>query len=78
MQFHPNFYDDYNYNNSTIDNDAFFVFEPGLEVEVNLVKFMRFAAGGSYRYTSKVSMINSSETMLRGFNGYFALKFGAF
>ncbi len=68
-----------NYNTDySIDHDAFFVFEPGLEIEVNLMKFMRFAVGGSYRYTSQVSMINSSSTMLRGFNAYFGLKFGKF
>jgi len=70
--------EDDHYKNSSIDNDAFFVFEPGLEVEVNLIKFMRFAVGGSYRYTSQVSMINSSGSMLRGYNAYFVLKFGWF
>ena len=71
--------DDYHdYDNYSIDSDAFFVFEPGLEVELNLISFMRISFGGSYRYTSMVSMINSSGSMLRGFNGYFALKFGTF
>jgi hypothetical protein len=69
---------DYDYEHASIDNDAFFVFEPGLEVEVNIIKFMRLSIGGSYRYTSQVDMINSSSTMLRGFNGYFGLKFGQF
>ena len=69
----------YNYpHDYSIDHDVFFVFEPGLEVEVNLMRFMRFAVGGSYRYTSQVSMINSNPSMLRGFNGYFELKFGKF
>ncbi len=72
-------WDDHDYHgNYTLDNDAFFVIEPGLEIEVNLIKFMRFAVGGSYRYTSQISMINSSPNMLRGFNGYFGLKFGSF
>ena len=73
-------WDEYNnyHNDYSIDEDAFFVFEPGLEIEVNLLKFMRFSVGGSYRYTSDVNMINSSSNMLRGFNGYFGLKFGSF
>jgi len=67
-----------NYEPYILDSDAFFVFEPGLEIELNLVRFMRLSVGGSYRYTSKVDMVGTSETMLRGFNGYFGLKFGAF
>ncbi len=70
--------DDDHHDNSSFDSDAFFVVEPGLEIEVNLIKFMRFAVGGSYRYTSQVSMVNSSGSMLRGFNGHCTLKFGWF
>lgn len=66
------------YNNYTLDADAFFVLEPGIELELNLIKFMRFAIGGSYRYTSEISLIESDSDMLRGFNGHFALKFGWF
>lgn len=71
--YYNNYYDDY-----TIDSDAFFVFEPGLEIELNLIKFMRLGIGGSYRYTSQINLIESSSTMLRGFNGHFSLKFGKF
>lgn len=66
------------YNNDTYDSDAYFVFEPGIEVELNLMKFMRFAIGGSYRYTSNINMVDSSKGMLRGFNGTASLKFGWF
>lgn len=69
---------DYSYDNYTYDSDAYFLLEPGLEIELNLIKFMRFAVGGSYRYTSDVNMINSSPQMLQGFNGHFTLKFGSF
>jgi hypothetical protein len=70
-------WDDY-HNNYTLDSDAFFVLEPGIELELNLIRFLRFAVGGSYRYTSDISMIESSSNMLRGFNGHFSLKFGWF
>ena len=69
---------EYNYDVNVYDSDAYFVLEPGLEVEFNLIKFMRFTIGGSYRYTSNINLIESSSTMLRGFNGYFGLKFGSF
>lgn len=70
--------DDWDEPYTSIASDAFFVIEPGLEVEVNLVKFMRLGVGGSYRYTSKVNMGEGDSDMLRGFNGYFTLKFGWF
>jgi len=70
--------DEYDDPASSIDSDAFFVLEPGIEVEVNLISFMRLAVGGSYRYTSNVSLINTEGDLLRGFNGYFGLKFGWF
>ena len=65
-------------DNFTLDSDAFFVLEPGIELELNLIKFLRFAVGGSYRFTSDISMIESSSDMLNGFNGHFSLKFGWF
>ena len=69
---------DYNEPASSLDSDAYFVLEPGLELQLNLIKFMRISFGGSYRYTSQVSMINSSGSMMQGWNGYFTLKFGTF
>jgi hypothetical protein len=74
----PYYNNDYYYDGSSIDSDAFFVFEPGLEIELNVIKFMRFSIGGSYRYTSQIDLINTSSNMLRSFNGYFSLKFGSF
>jgi len=68
----PGYYDGY------IDSDAFFVFEPGMEIELNIVSFFRIAIGGSYRYTSDISLIGHDSDMLRNFNAYFTLKFGKF
>jgi hypothetical protein len=36
---------------------TFFVFEPGVELELNMVKFMRVAIGVSYRMTSDVDLV---------------------
>ena len=35
---------------------TFFVFEPGIELELNVVKFMRVAFGVSYRMTSEIDL----------------------
>ena len=67
------------------DSDAFFVIEPGIELEMNMLKFMRMAVGVSYRYTSNVNLEYSENNtligpagMLRGINAGITLKFGKF
>ncbi len=36
--------------------DSFFIFEPGIELELNMVKFFRVALGLSYRITSDIDL----------------------
>ncbi|MBN2175376.1 MAG: hypothetical protein JW731_14685 [Bacteroidales bacterium] len=71
--------DDNNYNYDYSDDaSAFFVIEPGLEIELNMVKFMRFAIGGYYRYTSNLSLADTESDVLNGFTFGASLKFGKF
>ena len=63
--------------------DAFFVFEPGVEIEFNVVRFFRLAVGGTYRFTNGVLLENPQSgpvpvKSLDGFNVYLQLKFGKF
>lgn len=60
------------------DADAFFVIEPGLEIELNMVKFMRIAIGGYYRYTSNLDLADTDSDVLNGFSTGVTLKFGKF
>ncbi|MBO3698695.1 hypothetical protein [Roseivirga sp. E12] len=67
------------------DSQAFFVVEPGIELELNVIKFMRVAFGASYRYTSDIDLnyLNdgqaiTSKDALRGLSGGITLKFGKF
>jgi len=81
-----NYYHTSNYNNGNYydegyhpeEADAFFVVEPGLELELNMVKFMRLAIGGYYRYTSDIELADTDADILRGFSGGITLKFGKF
>jgi len=70
------------WNNTEVDIEetgvGFFVFEPGLEVEINVLRFMRINVGGSYFYTSDVRLPEVDGDFMRGFRGTFTLKFGAF
>jgi hypothetical protein len=69
---------DYEYYYEPYDVDAFFVFEPGVEIELNLIKFLRVAFGASYRITDKVTLANSPDDMLQNFNANVTFKFGKF
>lgn len=67
----------------TIDASAFFVVEPGLEINLNLVKFMRLSFGGYYRLTSGLNLEDpygdkAAKDILDGFSAGISLKFGKF
>ncbi|MEZ5196209.1 MAG: hypothetical protein R2764_07375 [Bacteroidales bacterium] len=70
---------------------AYFVAEPGVEIEFNLVKFFRIGLGAYYRYTSNIELLyetwNSDNNQykivthnpdLKGFSFGASLKFGKF
>lgn len=81
----------YNYNQYYYNADAFFVFEPGVDVEFNVVKFFRVALGVSYRLTSDIylqykyfddanveQVVNVPTDALNSFNYNITFKFGWF
>nr|WP_319399108.1 hypothetical protein [uncultured Carboxylicivirga sp.] len=84
---------DYNndYREIYEDSDAFFVLEPTIELEFNMLKFFRLAFSASYRYTSNINLsyqdyrdpkpdpnVIGTQDMLRGMNYGITLKFGKF
>jgi hypothetical protein len=61
------------------DSEAFFVVEPGAEIELNITKFFRFAMGAYYRFTSNIDLMNNiPKDVLNGFSFGVNLKFGKF
>lgn len=67
----------YSYNYSY--NEAFFsVIEPGIELEMNFTKWLRIAAFGTYRYTSKIDIANISPDALRSYSVGITAKVGLF
>ncbi|MCX6304628.1 MAG: hypothetical protein NT040_06655 [Bacteroidetes bacterium] len=76
--YHHQDQNNYNYNGTTLDWDAFFVVEPGVMVELNLLKFMRLDAGVTYRYTPDLHLVNTSSGLINNFNANLSLKFGKF
>lgn len=57
---------------------AFFVVEPGLEVEINVTRFFKIGVGASYRFVRESDLTLVSNDDLSGFSGGFSLKFGKF
>jgi hypothetical protein len=77
-QYWNNYNDPYYHDPYKEDASAFFVLEPGIEIELNMVKFMRLAIGGYYRYTSGLDLADSKSNILDGFSTGITLKFGKF
>lgn len=59
-------------------NDAFFVFEPSFNVEVNIISFMRVNAGVSYRFISGANFDDLRNSDLAGPSVMLTFKFGKF
>lgn len=60
------------------ENSAFFIVEPGVEVEINLTKFFRIGIGASYRMVNGSDFVNIKDKELSGFSSGISLKFGKF
>jgi hypothetical protein len=60
------------------ESDYFFVAEPGLNLELNVFKFMRVAAGASYRFTTDIDLGSMDKDALNGWNANLSLRVGWF
>jgi hypothetical protein len=65
-------------HHKVIDADAFFTFEPGVRLEVNVFRFMRLNAGVSYRFVNGLELIHTSASMMNNYSATFGVKFGRF
>ena len=62
----------------TIENSAFFIVEPGIELEFNITKFFRVGAGATYRHIAGTELTNIADGDLKGFSGLISFRFGRF
>jgi hypothetical protein len=67
-----------NHNKQVFSSDAYFVVEPGVKAEINVVRWMRLNAGVSYRLTSGMDLKPEPSGKLSGFNASVGFKFGKF
>ncbi len=69
---------DHDIDESNLDENFFTVVEPGIEVELNLLKWMRFATGVSYRAAFGSDAPGLSDNDLSNISYNLTLKFGKF
>ncbi len=69
-----------NYNNSTYNHESsvFFVMEPGLTLELNILPFFRISSGISYRFVSGLNLTRTTNSDLQSLSFTLAFKFGKF
>lgn len=70
--------EDTNNENKVTNGSAFFLFEPGLTLEMNMTKFMRIQLGGSYRFAYGLNLEGVDSQALNDWTAELCLKFGAF
>jgi len=60
------------------DASAFLVAEPGVELAFNLVRWVRFAFYGKYRFTTNLMLNDTGAQALTGWSTGVTLKIGIF
>ncbi len=73
-----NLYDWYEPDYYVEDATSFVIVEPGVELELNVVRFFRLALVVTYRYTSQIRLYDTRGDVLNGFSYGITLKFGKF
>jgi len=66
------------FDNSLIEASTFLLLEPGIDIELNMLSFMRFGIGASYRLVSGTFMRNLNDKDLSGLSINVSFKFGYF
>lgn len=68
----------HNWENSLYDFDTFVFIEPGLNLELNLLKHVRLDAGIGYLFTDEIRLAGTSARPLNNLTGNISLKLGWF
>ena len=68
----------YIYNDYSSQGDTYFILKPGVELDVNVFKFLRFSFGTYYNFTTALDMDYFDKYGLNGWEAGFSLKLGRF
>jgi len=66
------------FHHGYISKDRFFVVEPGVRLEINVVKSLRIGLGISYRYSPDFKLQNTSPDLLNQFTAKLSIRLGKF
>ncbi len=69
--------DDYD-NNDVLISEAFFIVEPGVNLEFNLTKFLRLGVGATYSYHDKLRSQLLDDALKNTWSYNFTMKIGRF
>ena len=72
------YHEEHDYNYELERSDVVFVFQPGINAEVNLFKHFRLAGGVKYRFVNDVEITNLKNKDFEGISGNISLRFGWF
>jgi hypothetical protein len=71
-----------NYDENSVmyydDFDMYLTFKPGVEIELNLLRFFRLGIGGYYTFTTDIELAGLDKDGLNGWQAGVSLKFGRF
>lgn len=62
----------------TLEEDGFLVLEPGMNMNLNVTRFLRLSAGATYRWTWGAELPGLEDDDLSGATGVFTLRFGRY
>jgi len=73
------FFNDNNRHHSNVyETTAYFIFEPQLGMEINVLKVFRIELTAGYRFISGLELSKTKNSDISGFSGGIAFKFGSF
>jgi hypothetical protein len=72
------YWGDWENENYMEEGTIFMVVEPGIDIELNLLKHLRLGVGAKYRFTFGDGLDSYSKKVLDGYTLSLALKFGKF
>lgn len=77
---HDSIQDNYNhgFHHNYISSDNFFVVEPGVRLECNIIRKLRLGLGVSYRYSPDLKLKNTPSDLINQFTAKLSLRFGKF
>lgn len=73
-----NFGNGFDYDYNILDDTGFFVLEPGVNMELNISRYVKFTLGGTYRMITGSDLTGVSDSDLSGFSISGGLRVGWF